>query len=102
MREPRPDWSSLGVNLKILDEHPHLFYIRVPPPPPPGCRLTCTILDVTISSRYSSDIHRNVVTLIFLSLQNLLMLLELSPRVSIEGKFVMIQNKRLAITKKHR
>ena len=34
MREPRPDWSSLGVNLKILDEHPHLFYIRVPPPHP--------------------------------------------------------------------
>ena len=34
MREPRPDWSPLGVNFKILDEHPHLFYIRVPPPPP--------------------------------------------------------------------
>ena len=31
MREPRPDWSPLGVNFKILDEHPHLFYIRVPP-----------------------------------------------------------------------
>ena len=25
MREPRPDWSPLGVNFKILDEHPHLF-----------------------------------------------------------------------------
>ena len=25
MREPRPDWSSLGVNFNILDEHPHLF-----------------------------------------------------------------------------
>ena len=34
MCEPRPDWSPLGVNFKILDEHPHLFYIRVPPPPP--------------------------------------------------------------------
>ena len=22
MREPRPDWSPLGVNFKILDEHP--------------------------------------------------------------------------------
>ena len=34
MHEPRPDWSPLGVNLKILDEHPHLFYILVPLPPP--------------------------------------------------------------------
>ena len=25
MREPRPDWSPLGVNFKILDEHPYLF-----------------------------------------------------------------------------
>ena len=32
MREPRPDWSPLGVNFKILDEHPHLFNIQVPPP----------------------------------------------------------------------
>ena len=31
MREPRPDWSPLGVNFKILDEHPHLFYISSPP-----------------------------------------------------------------------
>ena len=30
MREPCPDWSPLGVDFKILDEHPHLFYIRVP------------------------------------------------------------------------
>ena len=29
MCEPRPDWSPVGVNFKILDEHPHLFYIRV-------------------------------------------------------------------------
>ena len=36
MREPRPDWSPVGVNFKILDEHPHLFYIRVPPPLPGG------------------------------------------------------------------
>ena len=28
LHEPRP-----GVNFKILDEHPHLFYIRVPTPP---------------------------------------------------------------------
>ena len=34
MREPRPDWSSLGVNFKILDEHPHLFFYSSPPPPP--------------------------------------------------------------------
>ena len=34
MREPRPNWSPLGVNFKILNEHPHLFYIQVPPPPP--------------------------------------------------------------------
>ena len=34
MREPRPDWSPLGVNFKILDEHPYLFYISSPPPPP--------------------------------------------------------------------
>ena len=27
MCEPRPDWSPLGVNFKILDEHPHLFLI---------------------------------------------------------------------------
>ena len=27
MREPRPDWSPLGDNFKILDEHPYLFYI---------------------------------------------------------------------------
>ena len=31
MREPRPDWSPLGVNFKILDKHPHLFYIGAPP-----------------------------------------------------------------------
>ena len=47
---------------------------------------TCIIFDVTISSRYSSDIHRNVVTSIFLSLQNLLILLGLSPRLSIVRK----------------
>ena len=40
MREPRPDWSPLGVNFKILDEHPHLFDIRVPPPPPRADLLT--------------------------------------------------------------
>ena len=34
VREPRPDWSPLGVNFKILDEHPHLFNIQVHPPPP--------------------------------------------------------------------
>ena len=33
MREPRPDWSPLGVNFKILDEDPYLFYISSPPPP---------------------------------------------------------------------
>ena len=32
MREPRPDWSPLGVNFKILDEHPFLFYISSPLP----------------------------------------------------------------------
>ena len=37
MREPRPDWSPLGVNFKILDEHPHLFYISNPPGS--GCRV---------------------------------------------------------------
>ena len=31
MREPRPDWSPLGVNFKILDEHPYLLYISSPP-----------------------------------------------------------------------
>ena len=35
MRESHPDWSPLGVNFKILDEHPYLFYISSPPPPPP-------------------------------------------------------------------
>ena len=25
MREPLQNWSPLGVNFKILDEHPHLF-----------------------------------------------------------------------------
>ena len=30
MREPRPDWSPLGVNFKILDEHPHLFLYSSP------------------------------------------------------------------------
>ena len=34
MREPRPAWSSLGVNFKILDERPYPFYILSPPPPP--------------------------------------------------------------------
>ena len=37
MREPLPDWSPLEVTFKILDEHPHLFYIRVPPPPGKYC-----------------------------------------------------------------
>ena len=36
MREPRPDWSPLWVNFKILDEHPYLFYRSSPPPPLPG------------------------------------------------------------------
>ena len=36
MREPRPDRSLLGVNFKILHEHPYLFYISSPPPPPSG------------------------------------------------------------------
>ena len=36
MREPRPGWSPLGVNFKIPDEHPHLFYIQVSPAPLPG------------------------------------------------------------------
>ena len=36
MREPRPDWSPLGVNFKILDEHPYLFIFESPPPPPGG------------------------------------------------------------------
>ena len=38
MREPRPDWSPLGVNFKILDEHSHLLFIfesNHPPTPPP-------------------------------------------------------------------
>ena len=34
LREPRPDWSPLGVNFKILNEHPHLFLYSSPPPPP--------------------------------------------------------------------
>ena len=38
MREPRPDWSPLGVYFKILKEHPYLFYISSPPPPPPPPR----------------------------------------------------------------
>ena len=36
MREPHPDWSPLGVNLKIFDEHPCLFHMGAPHPPPPG------------------------------------------------------------------
>ena len=32
MREPRPDWSPLGVNFKFLDELPHLFLYSSPPP----------------------------------------------------------------------
>ena len=43
MREPRPDWSPLGVKFKILDEHPYLSYISsphpAPTPPPPECNL---------------------------------------------------------------
>ena len=30
---PRPDWSPLGVQFKISDEHPHPFHMRSPPPP---------------------------------------------------------------------
>ena len=33
MHEPRPDWSPLGANFKILDEHPHLFFIFESPLP---------------------------------------------------------------------
>ena len=36
--EPRPNWSALRVNFKIPDEHPHLFYIRVPIPGIPRVR----------------------------------------------------------------
>ena len=32
IREPRPDWSPLGVNFKVLDEHPHPFLYSGPPP----------------------------------------------------------------------
>ena len=32
MHEPRPDWSPLGVNFKILDEHSHLFLYSSPAP----------------------------------------------------------------------
>ena len=35
MGEPHPDWSPLGVNFKILDEHPYHLYISSLPPPPP-------------------------------------------------------------------
>ena len=45
--------------------------------------LTCKIFIETISSRCSSDIHRNDVTFIFLSLQNRLTLRALSPRDSV-------------------
>ena len=31
MRKPRPDWSPLGVNFKILDKHPQLFLYSSPP-----------------------------------------------------------------------
>ena len=27
---PRPDWSSLGVEFKISDEHPRLFQMGLP------------------------------------------------------------------------
>ena len=37
MHERRPDWSPLGVNFKILDEHPHLFVILESLPGSPTC-----------------------------------------------------------------
>ena len=30
--EPRPNWSPLGVQFKISDEHPHPFHMRSPHP----------------------------------------------------------------------
>ena len=40
MREPRPDWSPLGVNFKILDAHPYLFYISSPLPRDTFCSVS--------------------------------------------------------------
>ena len=33
--EPHPHWSPLGVSFEFSDEHPHHFYVGVPPTPPP-------------------------------------------------------------------
>ena len=54
---------------------------------------TCKMLVVTISSRCSSDIHRNDVTFIFLSLQNRLTLRALSPRDSVGGNVSITSQK---------
>ena len=53
---------------------------------------TCKMLVETISSRCSSDIHRNDVTFIFLSLQNHLTLRAVSPRDSEETSTLQARN----------
>ena len=54
MREPCPDWSPVGVNFKILDEHPYLSYISSSPPPPPPrgetARLAFLLVDANETS----------------------------------------------------
>ena len=54
---------------------------------------TCKMIVETISSRCSSDIHRNDVTFIFLSLQNRLTLRALSLRDSVGGNINITSQK---------
>ena len=63
MCEPRPDWSPLGVNFKILDDHTHLFlYSSHPPPPTPGPASTASILPKTTTQEACTEslVNNNV------------------------------------------
>ena len=53
MLEPCPDWSPLGVNFKILDEHPYLFYISSPPPGPKVGSSQLLLLPMKLVSRFA-------------------------------------------------
>ena len=73
MREPRPDWSPLGVNFKILDEQPYLFYISSPPPRAFSIVLLFILLDCATNKKQLGTLGRHApLTAFYRSIKALL------------------------------